>query len=118
MLKSVSKCEKLQKGAGNLQKGAELRSNKCAKCVKRLKVYEDVGVKMGGLEGQKLAGREAGVGLYNGQNYKGRWVIRGRGSGVSGEGKTAGSGALHLGQDWFRFGRVCRAVHFVILCYS
>ncbi len=42
----------------NLQKGAELRSNKFAKCVKRWEIYEDVDVKMGGLVGQKLAGRE------------------------------------------------------------
>ncbi len=56
MLKSVSKCEKLQKVNRNLQKGVELRSNKCAKCVKRWEILENCSVKMGGLEGQELAG--------------------------------------------------------------
>ncbi len=58
MLKSVSKCENLQKGAGNLQKVVELRSNKFAKCVKRWEILENCSVKMGGLVGQELAGRE------------------------------------------------------------
>ncbi len=60
---SVSKCEKLQKNRKNSTKVVELRSNKFAKCVKRWKIYEDVDVKMGGLVGQKLAGREATVRL-------------------------------------------------------
>ncbi len=63
VLKSVSKCENVQKVNRNLQKVAELRWNKFAKCVKRLKVYEDVDVKRGGLVGQKLVGREAAVRL-------------------------------------------------------
>ncbi len=63
MCESVSKCENVQKVNRNLQKVVKRRSNKFAKCVKRLKVYDDVDVKMGGLGGRKLAGREAGVGL-------------------------------------------------------
>ncbi len=38
----------------------ELRSNKFAKCVKRWEILENCRVKMGGLVGQKLPGREAG----------------------------------------------------------
>jgi hypothetical protein len=38
VLKSVSKCENLEKSIPNLQKVAELRSNKFAKCVKRVKI--------------------------------------------------------------------------------
>ena len=49
-------CENLQKVNRNLQKGVELRSNKCAKCVKRLKIYEKFSVKMGGLEGRRSGG--------------------------------------------------------------